>query len=98
MLKINLGLDNEELYTGCTIEEVAGRKNLTTPVPEAIDIIGRNINNIVSNFTGKRDIVILTGPMAVWCYLIVGHAVIHAFREVRYDDGKDLVVTVAKHG
>ena len=40
---INIGLDNPELYRGCEIEKVAGRANLTTPVAEAVNIVGENI-------------------------------------------------------
>lgn len=94
---INIGLNNIALYNGCEIEEVAGRLNLTTPVNEAVTIIGRNIADIVAA-EANRDEVILTGPMAVWSYLVVFHAVVHAFRRVYYDDGRGNKVLVAAHG
>ena len=42
--------------------------------------------------------VVLTGPMAVWAYLIVFHSVVHLVREVVYDDGRNPPVVVARHG
>lgn len=96
---INLSLTNSELYAGCETEEVAGKINLTTPVEEATNIIGRNINKIIDSIpASERDEVILTGAMAIWSYLIVFHAVVHKFKIVRYDDGKGNNVIVAKHG
>ena len=91
---INLGLTNADLYHGCQIEEVAGRLNLTTPVSEAISIVGRNIAAMEINPDG----VVLTGPMAVWAYLVVFHAVVHKTRQVVYDDGRGNRVLVAAHG
>ena len=91
-------MKNESLYAGCKVEEVAGRLNLVTPITEAINIVGRNINKMVQETTSyNRNIVILTGPMAVWAYLIVFHACVHLFHEVRYNDGKNEVI-VARHG
>ena len=91
---IDLSLKNKELYKDCEIEEVAGRLNLTTPINEAINIVGRNINNI--NIDPEE--VTLTGPMAVWSYLIVFHAVVHKTRKVHYDDGRNGKVLIAAHG
>jgi len=96
---LDLSLKNEGLYKGCRIEEVAGRLNMTTPVSEAIAIVGRNIAQIVAATpAAERDEVTLTGPMAVWAYLIVFHQVVHAFRRVSYDDGRTGAVVVAAHG
>lgn len=98
-MKIDLGLKNQALYAGCEIEEVAGRLNLTTPIKDAVNIVGRNIAAIVEGVpASERGEVTLTGPMAVWAYLVVFHAVVHAFRRVQYDDGKSGVVLVAAHG
>ena len=98
-MNIDLSLKNSSLYAGCDIEEVAGRLNLTTPVAEAIQIVGRNVNDWVRAVPAEqRDSMTLTGPMAVWAYLIVFHAVLHAFRQVYYDDGRTGAVLVAKHG
>lgn len=49
---INLGLNNTEPYSGCAVEEVAGRLNLKTAVSDAINIVGRNIAEIVSAIHG----------------------------------------------
>lgn len=98
-MRIDLSLGNAALYEGCTITEVGGRPNLTTPVPEAVGIVGRNVARLVAAVpAGERDAVTLTGPMAVWAYLVCFHAVLHAFRHVYYHDGKGEPVLVAAHG
>ena len=98
MLTIDLSLKNSILYAGCEIEEVAGRLNLITPPSEAVNIIGRNVAAMVDAVPREdRDQVELTGPMAVWSYLIVFHAVVHAFNQVVYNDGRN-TITVSKHG
>ncbi len=94
---INIALTNADLYAGCDIEEIAGRLNLTTPVAEAVSIVGRNIAHILDT-APKTDRVVLTGPMAVWSYMVVFHAVVHRVREVVYDDGRNPPVVIARHG
>ena len=91
---IDLSLTNNQLYAGCSVDEVAGRLNLTTPVAEAISIVGRNVNSMEID----PEEVELTGPMAVWSYLIVFHAVVHKTRRVYYNDGRSGKVLVAAHG
>jgi hypothetical protein len=91
---IFLGLDNPELYRGCEIEKVAGRSNLTTPVAEAVNIVGENIAAMAID----PEEVNLTGPMAVWSYLVVFHTVVHKTRKVFYDDGRGNRILVAAHG
>ena len=91
---IDLGLKNGDLYTGCQVDEVAGRLNLTTTISDAVNIVGRNINAV----TIDPESVTLTGPMAVWSYLIVFHAVVHRTKKVYYDDGRSGAVLVAAHG
>lgn len=99
MIRLDLALTNLLLYAGCDIEEVAGRLNLKTPVAEAVNIVGRNVAALVaSQAAGDRDQVTLTGPMAVWAYLVVFHAVVHAFTRVYYDDGRTGPVLIAAHG
>jgi len=93
-MKIDLGLMNETLYRGCEIEEVAGRLNLKTPVAEAVNIVGRNIHAMDID----TENVTLTGPMAVWSYLVVFHAVVHKTKKVYYDDERGNTVLVAAHG
>ncbi len=100
MILIDLSLTNNKLYNNCVMVE-AGRKNLVTPIPEAINKIGENVEAIIASTpVVERDTVVLTGPMAVWSYLIVFHACIHKFGSVYYNDGKmeGLGVLVAKHG
>ena len=91
---LNLGLDNAELYAGCNIETVAGRKNMTTDVADAVNIVGENVHKM--SLSG--DEITLTGAMAVWSYMVVFHAVVHRFRKVYYDDGRNGEVLVAAHG
>ena len=99
MTTIDLSLRNTALYKGCVIEEVAGRLNLKAPVEEAVALVGRNIAAIVQNTPPEaRDSVTLTGPMAVWAYLVVFHAVVHSFSEVQYSDGRNATVVLARHG
>lgn len=96
-MKIDLGLHNQKLYTGCEIEEVAGRLNLKTPVADAVNIVGRNANMLIAEAT-EREEVVLTGPMAVWAYLVIFHIVVHRFSKVYYDDGRTGPVLIAAHG
>ncbi len=96
-MKIDLSLKNGILYSDCQIEEVAGRLNLTTPVEEAVNIVGRNAQAIVDTVE-DRDEVELTGSMAVWSYLVVFHIVVHKFNKVYYNDGRGNCVLVAAHG
>ncbi len=108
-MKIDLSLTNAALYAGCEIEEVAGRSNLKTPVKDAVNLVGRNIGKMLCDdppFVDEkgncpyinRDEITLTGPMAVWSYLVVFHAVVHRFSKVWYDDGRSGAVLVAAHG
>lgn len=96
---IDLSLNTENpLYKGCSVEEVGGRLTLITPLEEAVNIVGRNADTMVKAET-SRDEVVLTGPMAIWSYLLVFHAVVHAYRRVYYSDGRggaDLLI--AAHG
>lgn len=94
MVTIDMSLRNDSLYKGCKIEEVAGRLNLVTSTSDAVNIVGKNVAEM--NLSG--DEITLTGPMAVWSYLVVFHAVVHRFRRVYYDDGRNGAVLVAAHG
>lgn len=93
-MQIELSLNNAALYAGCKIEEVAGRLNLTTPIADAVSIVGRNINSMQID----SEEVELTGPMAVWSYLIIFHAIVHKTKRVYYNDGRSGRILVAAHG
>lgn len=98
MKKIDLSLGNTALYQGCEITEVGGRSTLVTSPAEAANIIGRNVAAIVEATPAvERGEVILTGPMAVWAYLVVFHQVVHKFGRVTYDDGRSGTVLIAQH-
>lgn len=99
MATIDLSLANAALYAGLPITEVAGRKNLAASPADAIPIFGRNLAAFVRAVPSEdRADVTLTGPMAVWAYLLAFHAVVHSFGRVYYDDGKSGPVLVAQHG
>jgi hypothetical protein len=86
---LDLSLRNHELYAGCETHEVAGRLVLLTSVAEAVNVVGRNASRIVDEFvTAGVEELTLSGPMAIWAYLVVFHIVVHRFRRVYYDDGK----------
>ncbi len=96
---IDMSLSNWRLYHRCEIETVAGRANLKTPIAEAVNIVGRNIEEIVADVPRcDRTDITLTGPMAVWSYLVVFHTVVHRFGRVYYDDGRSGPVLIAAHG
>lgn len=98
MITISLGLNNADLYKGCKIDEVGGRATLITTPDEASNIVGRNCLAIIEATPAtERDEVVLTGPMAVWAYLVVFHQVVHKFSKVVYDDGRGGRVLVAQH-
>jgi hypothetical protein len=87
--RLDLSLINLQLYAGCDIQEVAGRAVLLTPVNEAVNVVGRNAKTLIDDIvTSGADEITLSGPMAIWAYLVVFHALVHRFRRVYYDDGK----------
>jgi hypothetical protein len=93
---IDLSLNNTALYKGCETKEVGGRISLTTAPNEAANIIGRNAQKIISEHT-DRSAVTLTGPMAVWAYLVVFHLVVHKYSQVWYSDGRGEPIQIAQH-
>jgi hypothetical protein len=95
----DLSLNNQSLYEGCEIQEVAGRLVLMTRPSEAINIVGRNARQLVDEMVkdGVEEVT-LSGGMAIWAYLVVFHIVLHRFRRIYYDDGKaNGKVLVAAH-
>lgn len=99
MFRMDVSLANAALYQGCEIVDVAGRPTLVTKVEEAIVCVGRNIRSLLEQIPPeqRRLGVVLLGPMAIWAYLIVFHAVLHTFSKVYYDDGRNVPVLVAQH-
>ena len=97
-MKIDLSLSNNVLYAGCEISEVGGRPTLVTSPADAINIVGRNARDIVSQVpASERGEIELSGPTAVWSYLIVFHQVVHAFSQVWYNDGRNPRVLISQH-
>lgn len=93
---IDLSLLNKALYAGCEITEVGGRLTLVTPPAEASNLIGRNAAELVEKMSDRSEVT-LTGPMAVWSYLVVFHIVVHKFSKVLYSDGRGNTVLIAQH-
>lgn len=96
-MRIDMALTNETLWAGCKIIEVGGRENLVTPAGDAIQILGANVRGMLLHATNHEEVT-LTGPMAIWSYLVVFHAVVHKFVRVYYDDGKGSKILIAQHG
>lgn len=77
-----------------------------TPTSEhAAEILGNppsicsaEAEEMVGHCRNSMEAVTLTGPMAVWAYLVVFHAVVHRFSKVYYDDGRTGAVLIAAHG
>lgn len=91
---LNMSINNEAIYNGCEVREVAGKLNLITPKKDAINIIGRNL----AAMDLHGDEITLTGAAPVWAYLVAFHAVVHRFGKVYYDDGRTGADIVAAHG
>jgi len=96
MFTIDLSLKNNQLYAGCEIVEVGGRLTLATDSQEASNIVGRNVATMLEKNEDHTEIT-LTGPMAVWSYLVVFHQVVHRFKKVWYDDGRSGAILIAQH-
>jgi hypothetical protein len=97
-ITIDLSLANGALYDGCKIDTVGGRSALVTDPVAASNIVGANAGKIIDAVAAvDRDEVVLTGPMAVWAYLVVFHQVVHRFKRVVYDDGRGGRVLIAQH-
>ena len=92
---LDLRLENKQLYNGCEIKEVGGRLSLMTKPEEAVSIIGKNAIKIIEG--EDRNKITLTGPMAVWTYMVVFHIVVHKFSQVWYDDGRGNIVQISQH-
>lgn len=97
IVRIDIGLTNETLWFGCEIIQIGGRANLVTAPKTAMEIMAKNLGKIIDP-PQERSEVTLTGPMAVWAYLVAFHAVVHKFTKVYYDDGKSGPLLVAQHG
>lgn len=91
---LDLSLENERLYAGLDVRRDAGKLNLRTSIEQAIAAMGENLQ--------KMDIdpaeVVLTGPMAIWAYLVVFHSIHGRTRRIYYQDGVGNRVLVAAHG
>ena len=98
-MKIDLSLTNMELYEDCQIQQVGGRLNLVVNELLTPNLVGRNLMKIVAKVPpDERQEVELTGPTAVWVYLIAFHGVVHEFKKVWYNDGKGMRILIAAHG
>jgi CRISPR-associated protein (Cas_csx3) len=91
---LRVSLDNERLYAGLDIVVEAGKRNLRTPPDEAIPRIVENLEA----FDIDVNEVVLTGPMAIWAYLVIAHALHGRTRRLVYEDGLGQRIVVAAHG
>ena len=93
---LNMGVENGALYRGCEVKEVGGRLSLITPPEKAINLVGRNATKLIEGVDDRSEIT-LTGPMAVWTYMVVFHIVVHKFSQVWYDDGRGNSLQISQH-
>jgi hypothetical protein len=93
-LILDLSPSNQSLYTGLSIEVLAGRLILLTPPEEAIPVLVGNLRGMEID----PDEVVLTGSMAIWAYLVVFHFLHGKVRRIYYEDGRGVRILVAAHG
>jgi hypothetical protein len=100
-MKLDLTVSpNNPLYAGLGVVEVGGRANLPDATSaKVVNVFGAAIAEAVAQIPAHlRGEVVLTGPAPVQLYLVAFHGVLHAFRTVRYQDGRGGDVVVAQHG
>lgn len=93
-MTLDISLDNQALYAGMSIEELAGKSTLLTPPEEAIRTMVANLRKLEID----PNEVVLTGGMAIWAYLVVFHFLHGKTRRIYYEDGRGSRVLVAAHG
>lgn len=101
VLKIDLTVaPSNPLYAGLGVTEVGGRANLPNATSaEVMNAFGKAVKGVVDALpVSERDEVVLTGPAPVHLYLVAFHAVVHAFKTVRYMDGRGGDCLVSQHG
>ena len=97
IINLAVNIDNP-LYEGLSVTMVGGRANLPKATSDRVlNAVGTAVLAQV-NACVQRDEVILTGPAPVQIYLVAFHAVVHAFKTVRYQDGRGGDCIVAQHG
>jgi len=101
VLKLDLTVaPTNPLYAGLGVTEVGGRANLPAATSaDVLNAVGRAVAEQVALLpVAERDEVVLTGPAPVQIYLVAFHGVVHAFRIVRYMDGRGGDCLVSQHG
>lgn len=91
---LDLSLTNERLYARLEVRRDAGKLNLRTPVGEATEVMGENLQQMDID----PEEVVLTGPMAIWAYLVVFHSIHGRTKRIYYQDGIGNRILVAAHG
>lgn len=91
---LDLGLSNVELYRGLAVDDLAGKRTLTTKPEDAIPILVENLSSIPID----PEEVVLTGGMAIWAYLVIFHLLHGRTKRIYYQDGMGRRVLVAAHG
>jgi hypothetical protein len=91
---LDLSLTNEHLYAGLDVQRDAGKLNLRTPIGTATAVMGENLQQMDID----PEEVVLTGPMAIWAYLVVFHSIHGRTKRIYYQDGVGNRILVAAHG
>lgn len=81
---LDLSTKNEALYNNVQIYKTGGKSSVNLS-DEILNIIGENVEAIVTKCTDREEVV-LTGAAPIPVYLVVFHIVVHKFRKVIYDN------------
>jgi hypothetical protein len=91
---LDLSLTNDCLYAGLDVRRDGGKLNLRTPIAQATAVMGENLDRMEID----PEEVVLTGPMAIWAYLVTFHAIHGRTKRIYYQDGVGNRILVAAHG
>jgi hypothetical protein len=87
-------LDAHPIYRGLAVELLAGKPTLVTPAEEAIPVLAANAEAL----SYDPAEVTLTGPMAIWAYLVVFHVLHGRTKRIYFEDPRQGRILVAAHG
>lgn len=94
VIKIDLSLDNKDLYSGCLVWDnlSTGCTELKSPNFEVIKKIKQNVNEIIRKSKISDNELILTGSAPHWVYLIVYQISEKHFSKIWYEDLKEITL------
>ena len=87
-------LASHPIYHGLKVELLAGKATLVTPAAEAIPILAANAESLAYDPVE----VTLTGPMAIWAYLVIFHVLHGRTKRIYFEDPRQGRILVAAHG